>query len=288
MRAVYSILRILKDVTTDGPDYVAYRSILYFTAWELTTNMSIGDLCVANHQNFRELFHLPDSLHWLANRALAAVTRVRSIVQQVAGWALQDTIGARAADIANLLSAVIFGGSGQVANYLEEWNAFATALPQNMTLDELLLFLAADDDASQRQVLDAVNERLGQNAGAAGAQKRIRILTMHGAKGLSGKVVFIPSAEQGIMPSFRGIRAVGLLNEQRRLFYVSVTRAKAACIISHCALHSGAEAYSIQQQPQVRLPRSQFLNEMNIASHNRNGGLSAAEARQIMADVNNL
>ncbi len=111
---------------------------------------------------------------------------------------------------------------------------------------------------------------------------------MHGAKGLSGKVVFIPSAEQGIMPSFRAIHAVGLLNEQRRLFYASVTRAKAACIVSHAALHSGAEAFLIQQSPQVRLPRSQFLNEMGVPSRNRNGGLTAAETAQITADVNNL
>jgi superfamily I DNA/RNA helicase len=47
------------------------------------------------------------------------------------------------------------------------------------------------------------------------------MLTMHGAKGLSGKVVFIPSLEQGIMASFRVIQAAGLVIEQRRLFYVS-------------------------------------------------------------------
>ena len=111
---------------------------------------------------------------------------------------------------------------------------------------------------------------------------------MHGAKGLSGKVVFISSAEQGIMPSFKAIHAVGLLNEQRRLFYVSLTRAKAACIITHSALHTGAEAFLIQQQPQVRLPRSQFLNEMGVVSTNRTQGLNGAEIAQIAAAANNL
>jgi len=46
---------------------------------------------------------------------------------------------------------------------------------------------------------------------AAAPPKRICILTMHGAKGLSGKVVFIPSVEQRILPSFRAIHAAGLL-----------------------------------------------------------------------------
>jgi UvrD-like helicase C-terminal domain len=105
---------------------------------------------------------------------------------------------------------------------------------------------------------------------------------------LSGKVVVIPSVEQGIMPSFRAIHAAGLLIEHRRLFYVSVTRAMAACIVSHSALHSGATAFRLRQQPRVVLPRSQFLNEMGIASTNRAQGLSPAEAAQIVGDIGNL
>jgi DNA helicase II / ATP-dependent DNA helicase PcrA len=202
---------------------------------------------------------------------------------------LQDSLSARQGDLGQLLSNIVFAGSSQNTVYLQEWNAFALALPQGMTLGEVLQFLAADDEADQRQILDAVNERLGQsNANAGPQQSRIRILTMHGAKGLSGKVVFIPSVEQGIMPSFRAIQAAGLLNEQWRLFYVSLTRAKAACIVSHAALHEGAEAFLIQQRPQARLPRSQFLNEMVVPSRNRNGGLNAAEATQIIQQVNNL
>jgi DNA helicase-2/ATP-dependent DNA helicase PcrA len=111
---------------------------------------------------------------------------------------------------------------------------------------------------------------------------------MHGAKGLSGEIVFIPSVEQGIIPSFRVIQATGLLIEHRRLFYVSMTRAKACCIISHSALHTGAEAMALRQSFNVRLPRSQFLNEMGIPSVNRNSGLSSQEASAIVAEVNNL
>ena len=162
-------------------------------------------------------------------------------------------------------------------------------LPPGMTLEEVLTFLGADDEAEQRQILDAVNQRLGAGPAAVQVQqRRIRVLTMHGAKGLSGKVVFIPSSEQGIMPSFKAIHAAGLLNEQRRLFYVSLTRARAACVVSHAALHTGTAAFLIQQRPRVQLPRSQFLNEMAVVSLNRHAGLTLAEAQQIVNDVNNL
>jgi superfamily I DNA/RNA helicase len=122
----------------------------------------------------------------------------------------------------------------------------------------------------------------------AAAGRRIRILTMHGAKGLSGKVVFIPSAEQGVMPSFRAINAAGLLIEARRLFYVSLTRAMAACIVSHAVLREGASALRLAQRPRVRMARSVFLNEMNVQSVRRNGGLTEDEAHAIVESIDNL
>jgi len=111
---------------------------------------------------------------------------------------------------------------------------------------------------------------------------------MHGAKGLTGKIVFIPSVEQGIMPSFRALQATGLVIENRRLFYVSVTRAMACCIISHATQHTGAQAQVLRQQSVVRLTRSQFLSEMEVNSNSRTSGLSASEATEIVSQVNSL
>src|SRR5262245_49765322 len=286
MRAVYNILRLLKDHASQTPDYVAHRSLLtQLHGVGVTTARQVGDLCVANNQNFRELFYLAVQPQWLTpQRVASAVARVTNVAQTVGGWALQDTLAARSADIALLLSGTVFNGAPQAAAHVAAWNAFVAGLPAGMTLEEVFNFLSADDDAEQRQVLDAVTQRLGEAPAAAGqGQRRIRVLTMHGAKGLSGKVVFIPSAEQGILPNFKAIQATGLLNEQRRLFYVSLTRARAACIVSHAALHTGAAAFLIRQQPQVALPRSQFLGEMAVPSVNRANGLTTAEAQAILA-----
>lgn len=290
IRAAYSILRFVKDRCANAPDYLAYRSLLtQLHGVGGGTAKGISDDCVSNNQNFRDLFFLPAMPHWLVSRSAAAVNRILGIIQNSSSWTLQDTVGTRVSDIEHILSTIVFTGSSQVAAHLAEWNAFAASLPQGMLLEEVLLFLAARDEGGGRQILDAVNARLGQgNAGAVAPQARIRILTMHGAKGLSGSVVFIPAAEQGIMPSARAVHAVGLLNEQRRLFYVSLTRARAACVISHAALHTGPEAFQLQQSPNARLPRSQFLNEMGIASTNRNAGFTVTEAAHIVADINNL
>lgn len=290
IRAAFSILRIVRDRAADAPDYVAFRALIgRLSGVGIATARTLGDQCIANNQNYRELFYLPANPNWLSNRPATAVDRVRTIVQQTNAWSLDDTIQGRAQTVAALLDGVVFSGAGPQAQHSAIWNSFVGTLPDGMTLAETLGFLGATDDAEQRRVMDAVLDRLGQQPQQpAVATRRIRILTMHGAKGLTGKVVFIPSVEQGILPNFKAIQAAGLLIEQRRLFYVSLTRAKACCVISHCASHGPPASFVLAQQPVAHLPRSQFLQEIGIPSNNRAGGLSANEVAQIMDDIQNL
>lgn len=288
-RAVYSILRMVHDRITGQPDYIVHRDILaQLHGIGTGTCKAIGDACVIQNQNFHDLFRLPAIPTWLKNRANAAVARVRACIGQTNAWTLQDTLANRSADIAQVLTNVIFAGNNSLPAYIQDWNTFVASVPGDMTLEELLALFAADEE-NQQKIIDAVYARLGQsNPNQQAPSKKIRILTMHGAKGLSGKIVFIPSLAQGILPSRRAIQAVGLLIEQRRLFYVSLTRAKAACIISHATYYTGPQAHLIAGQFQTAPPRSQFLQEMGVPSVNRNGGLTVTEVAQIMQDVNNL
>jgi DNA helicase-2/ATP-dependent DNA helicase PcrA len=58
--------------------------------------------------------------------------------------------------------------------------------------------------------------------------ERVTLLTFHAAKGLEFPVVFIAGAEEGITPLPDG------LEEERRLFYVAMTRAADRLFITHC------------------------------------------------------
>jgi len=291
IRAVYSILRIARDNSTGEEDYPAHRDLLeVLSGVGSATAKGVADVCISNNQNFRQLFYLPTCPTWLSGRCPSAVQRVMATVQAVRTWSMSDTLAPRSDDITTLLSSQVFTSGRNAANSLSIWNTLVGSLPVQMTLEELLQFLAADSESDQQAILDLVNQRIGgeQPQTQARVQKRIRILTMHGAKGLSGKVVIIPGAEQGLMPNFKALQATGLLIEQRRLFYVSVTRAMACCIVSHAAQHSGAQAMALTQSPIARLTRSQFLNEMDVKSVTRNNGLSKTEAAAIIAEIANL
>jgi hypothetical protein len=91
----------------------------------------------------------------------------------VATWTLQDTLGLRAPDIGLLLANVVFNGSAHAATHVATWNGFTAPLPQGMTLEEVLTFLGADDEAEQRQILDAV-----QRLKLIADETRLRILSI--------------------------------------------------------------------------------------------------------------
>lgn len=77
--------------------------------------------------------------------------------------------------------------------------------------------------------IDSAQNSEGQNfgkksSGEDGTNNRINIMTMHGSKGLEFKAVFIVDANQGIIPTSKALRERDF-EEERRLFYVAITRA---------------------------------------------------------------
>ncbi|TCM21544.1 Rep family ATP-dependent DNA helicase [Novosphingobium sp. PhB165] len=72
---------------------------------------------------------------------------------------------------------------------------------------------------------------------AASDEEKVTIMTMHAAKGLEFDNVFLPGWEEGVFPSQRAMDEGGLasLEEERRLAYVAITRARRKCTILHAA-----------------------------------------------------
>ena len=84
---------------------------------------------------------------------------------------------------------------------------------------------------------------------------KVNLMTIHAAKGLEFEVVFIAGCEDGIIPHARSLEEGGELAEERRLFYVAVTRARKRLIITSCARRR-RQKDTVEQSP------SPFLEEI--------------------------
>ncbi|MDE6110201.1 MAG: ATP-binding domain-containing protein, partial [Muribaculaceae bacterium] len=68
-----------------------------------------------------------------------------------------------------------------------------------------------------------------------GAPQRVTLMTIHAAKGLEFGNVFIVGAEEELLPSLMSMDTAHGVEEERRLMYVALTRAKRFCMISYAA-----------------------------------------------------
>ena len=70
-------------------------------------------------------------------------------------------------------------------------------------------------------------DRYDENADA------VTLMTIHSAKGLEFPIVFLPGMEEGVFPGQQSIAMPSEIEEERRLAYVAITRAKKTLIITH-------------------------------------------------------
>ena len=287
-RLVNSLLEVVKNPTDK---YIPYRVILgQLHGVGKGTCTGIANRTVAANLNFRDLFYSPPPQGVFNSSQASAIKRVATIVTSIQGWSGTDTLSSKAAIIFQIGSQVYNTQSQPGIDALNYWNNLVNSLPSAMTLDELYGYLDSDTEAGRFQILDSVVRRLGQSPVSQQntAVARVRLLTMHGAKGLEGQVVFIPGAEQGITPSGHSIATPGQVNEERRLMYTAITRAKACCIVSLAQTRIGNQAYLLSGSGVANQVRSQFVQEIGTTITNRTSGLTPNEITTIVADISNL
>jgi len=116
------------------------------------------------------------------------------------------------------------------AGYLQMWKNENT-LEANSRLDNIDEFIKSlGDFSSIAEFLEYISliEVRDDNS----TLNSVKLMTIHSAKGLEFDIVFLPGLEEGTFPSSKSLEEANSVEEERRLMYVAITRAKKELIIS--------------------------------------------------------
>ena len=132
-------------------------------------------------------------------------------------------------------------GEDRLENLAELGNA-ALAFTQESDAADLAAFLA-------HAALEAGDHE------ASASQDAVQLMTVHAAKGLEFHTVFITGLEEGLFPHDNALHETDGLEEERRLMYVALTRARRQLYLSH------SQYRLLHGQPRYGIP-SRFLEEI--------------------------
>jgi DNA helicase II / ATP-dependent DNA helicase PcrA len=91
---------------------------------------------------------------------------------------------------------------------------------------------------------------------------RITLMTLHNAKGLEFRAVFLVGMEEGVFPHARSLEEQGL-EEERRLCYVGLTRAQERLVLTHASGRSlwGSRSYNLPSRFLDELPQDEIVRD---------------------------
>ena len=178
---------------------------------------------------------------------LRAVQGLRTLLQSLMAGALELTLP-------ELVQRVL-----ERSGYMDALEAERTIEAQGRmeNLQELVgvaqEYQAASDEPSLSNFLQEISLFADQDA-LRGEQSLVTLMTLHNAKGLEFRAVFMIGMEEGIFPHSRSLEEA-MLEEERRLAYVGMTRAQERLTLTHASSRSlwGARNYNLP---------SRFLDEL--------------------------
>lgn len=186
-------------------------------------------------------------------------SKLQAFASQIAGFVDRNAKG----DNAAILARSIFSSTGLLAQYTSDHTPENVSKHQNV----LELLKAVDhfvetagqtrgpEATGMAEFLAEVSLLTDQDTAAADGDC-VTLMTIHSAKGLEFGGVFVVGVEEELLPSALSMHSAREVEEERRLMYVAVTRAKRFCMVSY-ARQRAVNGKTVQTLP------SRFLTDFD-------------------------
>lgn len=228
----------------------------------------VGSTTLAKLAEMAQHMHMPMSraaeqigvLKQLQPRAANALDGFVNIVRQLRGEAFKIS----PAELVRVLAEK----SGLLASIRAQCKDDASFLRRKENLEELADWFDGGKGSGPGEL--AAQLALLSHADKGEAGNQVRLMSLHAAKGLEFRYVFIVGMEDGTLPHEMALEE-GSLEEERRLLYVGITRAKEQLWMSHSREAS-------RWGDKMRLQPSRFFDELPSAEIQRDGADPVADA----------
>ena len=223
-----------------------------------TTMNKLSHAAMAAGVSIWAVLSSPESYQLNINRGTSA--KLQSFKQLIDSLAANAADGSNAAEAANF----IVSTTGLMTQFLSDNTPENISRQQNLT--ELLNSARAwvdehleqgdEDHVFLADFLTQASLATDQDRGDEGETDRVTLMTIHAAKGLEFSNIFVVGAEEDLLPSAMAKDSAMEIEEERRLLYVAITRAKTFCMITYAG-----QRY-VNGQPTVTRP-SRFLRDID-------------------------
>jgi DNA helicase-2/ATP-dependent DNA helicase PcrA len=272
-REVRDVLAYLRALA-NPEDAVSLRRILNVPKRGIgdRSEAMIEALALRERITFPQALRRVDEAFGMAARSVNAVKKFNVLLEKLQAVA-DSGVGP-----ATVLEAIL-----EESGYLGELQASTD--PQDETRVENLQELAAValefEQANEAGTIAEFLERVSLVAdsdqipdGEEDGEGVITLMTLHTAKGLEFPVVFLTGMEDGIFPHMRALGNVKELEEERRLAYVGLTRARKRLYLTRAVLRSawGKPSYNPQSRFLEEIPESLVEWRRTLESGSSGGG----------------
>lgn len=239
-RIVLSVIRLLVDQS----DCLAWRTLL-----QVNKTNGLGDECIKNIWNYaqskgmrfsvalQKIAESPNELQKFGQKIAKFVSEINAAIVELK--AIQNPSEAITATVDKFMS------EGEIKEQVKKYFVGILESQEKADLESLIKIVSTSSEY--------IEQETKENA--------VNILTMHQAKGLSFDVCFIVGAEDEYIP---GRNTGDKEGDERRLLYVSMTRARHKLFISYCNKRIGQQRHSGSNSGTEKRTLTRFLRDSKI------------------------
>lgn len=198
-----------------------------------TTVAKIAESANVHHVSLWEVILQPDNYGLNVSRGtMTKLMGFRDMIQgfcQLAASETADKVGEDIVRKCGIINEIYQDNSADNLSRQENVNELINGLDFFVTSRQE----EGNENVSISDYLSEVALISDQDTDKGETDDRITLMTVHSAKGLEFQTVFVVGLEENLFPSQMGSGSVREMEEERRLFYVAITRAKRHCFLTY-------------------------------------------------------